>query len=91
MFQETGRTWLVPKPWELATGSGGLIGCSSSNGGQPGRTGGLFVAPGSGWWVQEEAALPAEVAAHLKWLQAAAASEAEPAAESDTEGGGADN
>jgi hypothetical protein len=34
--------------------------------------GGMSVAANSGRWVEDERALPADVAAHLKWLRAAA-------------------
>jgi hypothetical protein len=87
LFHETGRTWLTPKPWELAAGAGSLIssscatsssdGCCSGHG-----LGGMSFATSSGRWADDERALPADVAAHLQWLRAAASA----AAAEDNEG-----
>lgn len=72
LFHETGRTWLTPKPWELAAGAGSLISSSSISKGDlvHGRAG-VSIAANSGRWVDDERALPADVAGHLKWLRAA--------------------
>ena len=74
LFHETGRTWLTPKPWELASGAGSLTGSStnssssSSSSSLLGR-GTASIAWSSGRWVERENELPAGVAAHLKWLR----------------------
>jgi hypothetical protein len=81
LFHETGRTWLTPKPWELASGAGSLTGSSSSSssGGIDGSSqlgkGTASIAWSSGRWVESERELPASVAAHLKWLRGAADSD----------------
>lgn len=77
MFQEAGRAWLSPKPWELAAGAGSLIGSgrsgSSSSSSATATATKQGSDPSSGFWVEDEQLLPPEVASHLKWLRTAAA------------------
>jgi len=76
MFQETGRTWLSPKPWELAAGAGSLISNSSASSVSQGvnshdSTQKHECFASSGRWVEDEQLLPPEVARHLQWVRAA--------------------
>lgn len=96
MFQETGRTWLSPKPWELAAGAGSLISNSSSSASQGVNSHDSLhkheCFASSGRWVEDEQSLPPEVARHLQWVRVASeamqgdASEAIAALEGPLEG-----
>jgi hypothetical protein len=86
LFQETGRTWVTLKPWEVAagrhssssssssssTGRGGSDGNNSSSSKHAFGSGvGVVADREAGRWVEYEQALPADVAGHLRRLRAA--------------------
>ena len=76
IFDEEGKVWIEPAPWERPGGDGGGEGSSRYGGGGGGARRAAAAAGGGGEeggrWVRDEAALPAEARRLLQSLREAA-------------------